>query len=74
MFWWGRVEILSRLVRKDLVKKQSPVGRAGSQQGSGRQPQAGACLECSARPVQLHLSEQGGWKADSHQRDDGLIV
>lgn len=36
MFWWGRVEILSRLVRKGLVKKQSPVGRAGSQQGLGR--------------------------------------
>ena len=40
MFGWGRVEILSRLVRKGLVKKQSPVeeeGACGGREGSLRQ-------------------------------------
>lgn len=40
MFGWGRVEILSRLIRKALVKKQSLVeeeGASGGQEGSFRQ-------------------------------------
>lgn len=43
MFGWGRVEILSRLIRKGLVKKQSPVekeGASGGQEGSLRQVRA----------------------------------
>jgi len=56
MFGWGRVEILSRLVRKGLVKKQSPVeeeGACGGREGSLRQasawslPQGQCSCSCS---------------------------
>ena len=56
MFGWGRVEILRRLVRKGLVKKQSPVGEGGAcwgREGSLRQagawslPQGPCSCSCS---------------------------
>lgn len=74
MFWWGRVEILSRFVRKASWKKQSlweEQGASRGWEGSLRQAHAWSVQE---GPMQLQLSEQGGWKGDSHQRDDGLIV
>ena len=69
MFGWGRVEILSRLVRKGLVKKQSPVGEWGACWGreaaSGRRApgvfrkaRAAAAAPCSRRTEGRRTSER----------------